>query len=118
MAHTFEFNGVKVEYYPAVVKTRLKRGRILSKLMQAYNYVVENPTGSQQVISDVEWDAFLEYAGHLAQACATGAAWWTDENASLADLQTAYETFLESDAELYDKLRSALSAVKPPKKTP
>lgn len=118
MAHTFEFDGVKVEYYPAVVKTRLKRGRIISKLMQAYNYVVENPTGSQQVISDDEWDAFLEYAGHLAQSCATGAAWWADENASLGDLQAAYEAFLDTDATLFDVLRIARSAVEPPKKTP
>lgn len=118
MAHTFEFDGITVEYHPAVVKTRLKRGRIIGKLMQAYGYVHENPKGDERIISDAEWDSFLEYAGHMAQSCATGAAWWVDENASSGDLQAAYEAFLETDATLFDVLRIARRAVEPPKKTP
>lgn len=118
MAHTFEFDGVTVEYYPAVVKTRLKRGRIIAKLMAAYHYVHESPRADETIISDADWDSFLEYAGHLAQSCATGAAWWVDENASTADLQTGYEAFLETDGALFDALRMARRAVEPPKKTP
>lgn len=117
MAHTFEYDGITVEYTPAIVKTRMKRGRILQKLMQSFGYVIENPGAGQQIVSDGEFEDMTEFAEHLAQTHAPGAAWWLDDNADAGALCEAYMAFCASDGALLDQLRTARRAVQPPKKT-
>lgn len=117
MAHTFEHDGVTVEYSPAIVKTRQKRGRILSKLMAAYGYVFDSPVQGQSIITEGEFDDMTEYAEHLSQSNAQGAAWWIDDNAAPDSLCASYEAFNNSDPELITLLRTARRAVQAPKKT-
>lgn len=117
MGYVFEYEGNTVEYLPATVAARLTRGRIINKLMQSHNYVVDNPGEGQAIVTDEEWDNFLEYAGHLSQSKAETASWWRSEHTPAHDIKEAYDTWLNADAELFDVLRQARRAVEPTKKT-
>jgi len=117
MSHKFEHDGVEVEYFPAVVRTRLSRGRILQKLLTALNLSLADvpPTGTRTPDDD-EFDNLFQYAAVLSQSKAEGAAWWASSDATPEQLAAAYECFLDSTGSLFDRLRAANRAVDPEKK--
>jgi len=108
--YTFEHNGVKVEYFPAVVRTQLEKRRIQLKLLEAYG--VETSAD----LDRSEWDNMSEYASAISQSKAD-APWWTKSNANAQEVRAAYELFMEQDVDLFDAYLRANVATLPPKKT-
>ena len=111
MAHTFEYNGITVEYSPPIVRTRQTRNRLMTKLLMAHGY------DDAQSIPDSDYESLNEYATVIARSCARGASWWVDSDASLEDVRKGYEAFMNEDERLYDLLVIAGRATEPPKKT-
>lgn len=108
--YTFEYEGVEVRYFPAVVRTHLEKRRIHRKLLEAYGYL-GTPT-----IPDDEFDDMEEYSSAMSQ-CKTTAAWWVSSNASPERVREAYELFLEQDTDLFAEFLHANSVTRPAKKT-
>lgn len=109
-AYTFTHNGVTVEYYPAVVRTHLKRQRLIHGLMEAYGF-----TGGI-AIPDEEWANIVEYATAMSQSKAD-APWWVDSMAAPDTMRAAFELFMEQDPDLYAEYVLANRTTLPPKKT-
>lgn len=109
-AYTFAHNGIKVEYFPAVVRTHLKRQRILQGLIEAYGF-----NGTNKV-PDEEWANIVEYATAMSQ-CKADAPWWTSSVAAPEAMLAAFEAFLDEDPDLYAEFVLADQATRPPKKT-
>lgn len=112
MAHTFEYDGKTIEFFPATVRTTLEQRRISRKLLAAYGY----ETSSE--VPENEWDNMTDFAAYAAQTCVTDAVWWVNSMASLDDTRKAYEAFMAESSEFFGLLLIAENAVKPPKKTP
>lgn len=111
MAHTFEWDGVTVEFYPALVRTRQIRNRLMTKLLLAHGYQDTEST------PDGEWERLHEYANSVSRSCARGAVWWVDSDASLEQVRLAFEAFQEQPERLYDLFVTAIKETEPPKKT-
>lgn len=110
--YTFEFEGVAVEYYPATVRTSLEARRIQGKLLDAYGHMeIDAPP-----VPRIEWDNISEYSQAMSQ-CKSSAAWWTNSNATPAQVKAAYELFMDQDPEVFDLFVEANRATLPPKKT-
>lgn len=118
MSHVFEHDGIQVEYYPATVRMRLNRSRVIGKLLEALHlsYAEPTPPGFHAPTED-EFDDIAQYAAVLTQSRAVGAAWWVSPGAAPEQLAAAYECYLDSDGSLFDLLRRANRAVAPEKKT-
>lgn len=110
MSYKFTFDGVEVEYFPAVMRTQLARRRILISLVSAYEYE------SGESVPSEDFANFTEYAEAMSQ-CSTTAPWWVNSMATPEQVREAYELFLEQPPELYVHFVMANSATMPPKKT-
>ena len=106
--YTFEFEGVKVEYNRATVRTGLETARIRQKLIEALGYDTEMPTE--------EWENASTFSETMARSKAD-APWWCKSNMSNEQIKAAYELFMEADEELYSEFNRAYRATLPPKKT-
>lgn len=106
--HTFEHDGVTVEYYPAVVRTQLEKRRIMRALIEAFQLQ------GQDIAADV-WDNFDEFGSAMAQSKAD-APWWTGSMAAPQRIREAFECFMEQDPSLLSKMLTASNAVSVPKK--
>lgn len=112
MGHTFEFDGITVEYYPPVIRCRQARNRLMTKMLIAHGY------SDAESVPDSVYESFNEYTTVIARSCARGAVWWVDPDATLDDVRKGYEAFIEQPEELYDLVVKANRATEPPKKTP
>lgn len=106
--YTFEFEGVKVEYNRATVRTGLETTRIRQKLIEALGYETEMPT--------TEWENALTFSETMARSKAD-APWWCHSNMTGEQIKAAYELFMETDEELYSEFNRAYRATLSPKKT-
>jgi hypothetical protein len=106
--HTFEHEGIVVEYYPPIIRTQLEKRRIMRALIDAYNL------NGQDIPADV-WDNWDEFGTAMAQSKAD-APWWTSSMATPERIREAFECFMEQDAMLLSKMLTASNAVSVPKK--
>lgn len=110
MVHTFEYDGITVEYYPAVIETQLEKRRIMRALIEAYDLQGQDVPGKL-------WDNWDEFASFIAQS-KTIAPWWCDSMAAPQQIREALECWLKQPPELLSKITVASNAVSVPKKTP
>jgi hypothetical protein len=108
-AHTFEYDGVTVEYYPAVIETQLEKRRIMRALIDAYGLQGQDVPARQ-------WDHWDECGSFAAQSKAD-APWWVDSMNTPEAIRAALECWLAQPPELLNKITAASNAVKVPKKT-
>lgn len=118
MSHLFEHNGIQVEYYPATVRARLNRSRVIARLLEALHLsYADTLVSGWRAPTEDEFDDIAQYAAILTQSRAPDAAWWASVDSTPEQLAAAYECFLDSDGVLFDLLRQANRAVAPEKKT-
>lgn len=108
-SHTFEYDGVTVTYYPAVIETQLEKRRIMRALIEAYGL-------QGQDIPAKQWDNWDEFAAFAAQSKAD-APWWVDSMNAPQQIREALECWLKQSPELLSKALTAHNAVSVPKKT-
>jgi hypothetical protein len=106
-----EESTVEVDYFRATVRTSLEARRIQGKLLDAYGHMIID---APPVPRD-EWDNISEYSTAMSQ-CKSSAAWWTNSNATPAQVRAAYELFFAQDPDLFDKFVEANRATMPQKK--
>jgi hypothetical protein len=113
--HTFEYNGVIVEYYPATVRTTLAYSRLLGYLLSSFDC----EDGAAMALKDPEeWQNMLQFAGAIAQAKVnTPVDWWVNSVSGVEKTRAAYEAMLGEGPTLWNLLYLANDATQPPKKT-
>jgi hypothetical protein len=107
--HTFEHDGVTVEFMPSTVRTLLEKRRILRALIEAHGWQDED-------IMIGPWEEFENFATAMAQSRAD-APWWANSMATPERIREAFECFMEQPPSLLNQFLKASTIVSTPKKT-